>query len=244
MPANTATDYAKIHQQLTDLLGLATPPLAISFTRERPDFAPEVAGNMPPPTDDGRTGKVPAGCVFWVKAAEGSFSTVAKDHGNCNVGALTHGFKTLDEAATGADVAALVESGWVSPEVFPQIPVVQPHHQYVNYGPLKETTLDPDVVFMRINGKQAMILSDAFGGEVEFEGKPQCHIIPMAKEQKVAAISVGCMLSRVRTGMSNHEMTCALPGERIAELVEGLSNGCAIDGTVAAYAAEDKARFA
>jgi uncharacterized protein (DUF169 family) len=187
---------------------------------------------------------VPAGCVFWVKAADGSFSTTAEDHGNCNVGSLTHGFKTLEEAATGADVAALVESGWVTPEVFPLIPGVQPNHEYVNYGPLNETTIDPDVIFMRINGKQAMILSDALGGDVKFEGKPQCHIIPMAKEQKVAAISVGCMLSRVRTGMSNHEMTCALPGERIAELVESLATGCAVDGTVAAYAAEDKARFA
>ena len=52
---------------------------------------------MPAPLPDGRTGRVPAGCVFWMKAADRTFGTVAEDHGNCSVGSLTHGFKTLDE---------------------------------------------------------------------------------------------------------------------------------------------------
>ena len=79
---------------------------------------------MPEPTSDGRTGRVPAGCVFWFEARDNTFTTVAEDHGNCSVGSLTHGFKTLEEAATGADVAALVESEWVTPDVFPHIPTV------------------------------------------------------------------------------------------------------------------------
>ena len=37
---------------------------------------------MPAPTADGRTGRVPAGCVFWIRGAERSFTTVAEDHGN------------------------------------------------------------------------------------------------------------------------------------------------------------------
>lgn len=39
---------------------------------------------MPAPTPDGRTGKVSAGCVFWMKATERAFTTVPEDHGNCN----------------------------------------------------------------------------------------------------------------------------------------------------------------
>jgi len=76
------------------------------------------------------------------------------------------------------------------------------------------------------------------------EGKPQCHIIAIAKEQQEVAASVGCMLSRVRTGLPNSQMTCAIPARRLAEVVERLKTTCAADTTVAAYAAEDARRFA
>ena len=95
---------------------------------------------------------------------------------------------------------------------------------------------------MRINAKQAMTISDAFP-HMRFEGKPQCHIIAIAKEQQEVAISVGCMLSRVRTGMTNSEMTCAIPGARLAEVVQKIKTTTAIDATVANYASEDARRF-
>ncbi len=110
---------------------------------------------MPPPLPDGRTGRVPAGCVFWMKAADRTFSTVADDHGNCSVGSVTHGFKTLDEVAGNSDVAALLESGWVTMDVVPQIPVVPEKPGAVTYGPLAETPVDPDVVFLRLNGSSS-----------------------------------------------------------------------------------------
>jgi uncharacterized protein (DUF169 family) len=227
---------------LTDLLSLQSPPLAITFTQDEPADVPRYEGAMPPATPDGRTGKVSAGCVFWMKAVDRTFRTCAEDHGNCSVGSLTHGFITLDVAATRADVKALVEACWVTPEVFPHIPTVKQRPQCVIYGPLADTRVDPDVVFLRLNGKQAMVLHDALP-ELRFEGKPQCHIIPIAKEQGQVALSVGCMLSRVRTGMPNTEMTCAIPGAKLAEVVERLKSTCGADKAVAAYAAEDARRF-
>ena len=65
-------------------------------------------------------------------------------------------------------------------------------------------------MFLRLNGKQLMVLSDAMPG-LRIEGKPQCHIVAIAKEQGEIAASVGCALSRVRTGMPPTEMTCAIP---------------------------------
>jgi uncharacterized protein (DUF169 family) len=112
----------------------------------------------------------------------------------------------------------------------------------VTYGPLSSTKTDPDVVFLRLNAKQAMMLSDALPN-IRFEGKPQCHIIPIAKEQGEIAISVGCMLSRVRTGMPNTEVTCAIPAPRLPDVVDKLKTSCSADRTVAAYAAEDSRRF-
>ncbi len=236
-------DYKTLAAALTELLGLDSPPLAITFTQEEPAGVSRYAGSMPQPTADGRTGKVAAGCVFWMKATQQTFHTCAEDHANCSVGSLTHGFIPLDVAASRDDVKAMVSVHWVTPEMFPGIPVIKQQPQCVVYGPLADTGIDPDVVFLRLIGKQAMALHDAMP-DIRFEGKPQCHIIPMAREQGQVALSVGCMASRTRTGMSNTEMTCAVPAARLEELVGRLRSSCAADKAIAAYAAKDAQRFA
>jgi len=238
----TTEDYHRLASELSSTLGLKATPLAITFSQQVPDGIDGYEAPMPEPTSDGRTGRVPAGCVFWIKAQNRTFTTTAEDHGNCSVGSVTHGLKTLEEAASKSDVACLVEAGWVAPEMFPQIPVVKGGPKYVTYGPLAETTLEPDVVFLRLNAKQAMILSDAVP-EIIFQGKPQCHIIAIAKEQDQVAISVGCMLSRVRTGMASTEMTCAIPAKHFQDFMEKLRRACKSDKAVAAYASDDSKRF-
>jgi uncharacterized protein (DUF169 family) len=235
-------DWSQLASRLTDSLKLSAPPLAITFHESAPDGVAAFDEPMPEALPDGRTGRVPAGCVFWMKATERTFSTIAADHGNCSVGSLTHGFKTLAEVAGNSDVAALLETGWVTMDVVPQIPVVEEKPGAVVYGPLTETPTDPDVVFLRVNGKQMMVLSDAIPG-LRVEGKPQCHIVAIAKEEGVPAASVGCALSRVRTGMSVNEMTFAIPGPKLAEVVESLERNAVADNAVARYAADDARRF-
>lgn len=238
----TTQDWKALAGEINSLLGLQTPPLAITFSNDAPAGVGRFEGNMPAPMADGRTGRVPAGCVFWMEAANKTFTTAPEDHGNCSVGSLTHGLKSIEEVAGNSDVAAILESGWVTLDVVPLIPVVKQKHDHITYGPLVDTSIDPDVVLLRINARQAMILSDAVPG-LKFEGKPQCHIIPMAKEQHAVAVSVGCMLSRVRTGMSNNEMTCAIPAARLTEVVGLLRSTAVADNAVAAYASKDAARF-
>jgi uncharacterized protein (DUF169 family) len=235
-------DWNDLAARLHSALALASPPLAISFRDSTEGVAP-FDRPMPAPLPDGRTGRVPAGCVFWIHAAERTFSTVAEDHGNCSVGSLTHGFKTLDEVAGNGDVAALLETGWVTMDVVPQIPVVAEKPGAVIYGPLAETPVDPDVVFLRLNAKQLMVLSDAVPG-LRIEGKPQCHVVAIAKEQGEIAASVGCALSRVRTGMPATEMTCAIPAGKLADLVDAIERNAVADAAVAHYAADDATRFA
>lgn len=238
----TTEDYKALASELSYILSLQSTPLAITFSQEAPDGLHGYDAFMPAATADGRTGRVPAGCVFWIKAQDRSFTTAAEDHGNCSVGCVTHGLKTLEQVAGNSDIACLVDAGWVTPEMFPQIPAVKGTPRHVSYGPLYETTLEPDVVFLRLNAKQAMVLSDAVA-EIAFQGKPQCHIIAIAKEQNQVAISVGCMLSRVRTGMPTTEMTCAIPAKRLHEVVEKLRSACTADKAVASYASDDSKRF-
>src|SRR5712692_7730912 len=145
-----ATDWSRLAEGLRDTLNLTAPPIAITFSDDAPSGVDPFDAPMP--------------------AADRTFSTVADDHANCSVGSVTHGFKTLDEVAGNADVAALLDAGWVTMDVVPQIPVVRERPGAVTYGPLTETRVDPDVVLLRINGKQLMVLADALPG-LRIEGK-------------------------------------------------------------------------
>ncbi|HWW44793.1 MAG TPA: DUF169 domain-containing protein [Acidimicrobiia bacterium] len=237
------SDWSDLATRLSDALVLGSPPVAITFHDAPPAGIDAFDGPMPPASDDGRTGRVPAGCVFWTHALDRTFSTVAADHGNCSVGSMTHGFRTLEEVAGHSDVATLLDAGWVTMDIVPEIPVVRTRPGSVTYGPLAETPVDPDVVLLRVNGKQLMVLVDALPG-LRIDSKPQCHIVAVAKEEGEVAASVGCALSRVRTGMPATDMTCAIPGSRLPEVVHAVVATAAADTRVARYAAQDAKRFA
>jgi uncharacterized protein (DUF169 family) len=236
------TDWKTLAADLTAALHPTAPPIAISFTAERPAGVDAFDTPMAPPSPDGRTGRVAAGCVFWMESIDTTFSTVAEDHGNCSVGSWTHGFKSLDEIAGNGDVGALMESGWVTMDMVPHIPTVTEKPGAVTYGPLADTPIDPDVVLLRLTAKSLMVLSDALPG-LRIEGKPQCHIVAAAKEQNDVVASVGCALSRVRTGMPSTDHTCAIPAGRLAEVVDAVQRTADTDAVVARYAAEDAQRF-
>jgi uncharacterized protein (DUF169 family) len=235
-------NYADLAKALVTELNLSVAPIAITFTDSAPVGVKAFDAAMPAPTADGRTGRVSAGCVFWMHAPTRTFTTVAADHGNCSVGSVTHGFKTLAEVADKADVAELLGCGWVDMAAVTGCPTVKDKKKYVVYGPLSEAKADPDVVLLRVNGHSAMRLKDSLP-DILFQGKPQCHIIALSKEQGLAAISSGCQLSRVRTGMANEEMTATLPAKMLPEIVAKIRAACGIDRGVATYAAEDSRRF-
>ena len=107
-------------------------PIGIVFVRDGDASAPPPIGARgPAPNESGRSGAVPAGCVFWMKATDHAFSTSAADHADCSVGSYTHGFLTLDEAAARDDVAAVLESGWVDAAAVAALPHVpeRPAHE-------------------------------------------------------------------------------------------------------------------
>jgi uncharacterized protein (DUF169 family) len=237
------TDHRSLADSLTNALHLAVAPIGISFSTEAGAGVPAFAEPMSEPAADGRSGRVPAGCVFWVRAAERSFTTAPEDHGNCSVGRFTHGLASLEDVGGNDDVAALLESGWVDAEAVGGIPSISERPEMITYGPVAESASTPDVVLIRVNGRQMMVLSDALPG-LKIEGKPQCHIVALAKEHGEVVASVGCALSRARTGMRPDEMTLALPGSRLAEVTAAVERTAAIDTVVAKYAAEDARRFA
>ncbi|MGH9295634.1 MAG: DUF169 domain-containing protein [Acidimicrobiales bacterium] len=242
--AKTA-DWRGCARRLSEALHLSVPPIYLAFSDEPAPSLEPFAGSLGEPAAGGRTGSVAASCVFWVKAAEQpAFSTVAEDHGNCSVGRLTHGFATLEEVAGNDDVGALLSSGWVTEEMVGQIPAVTDRPGSIGYGRLEDVPdeVRPDVVLLRVNARQMMVLSDAIPA-MSIQGKPQCHIVALARDRGEAAASVGCALSRARTGMRPDEMTCALPGGELASLVEAVETAARVDSEIGRYAAADARRF-
>jgi uncharacterized protein (DUF169 family) len=236
-------DWRSLSDRLVATLKPHAAPVAISFLPEsQPAPVAPLEDESPEPNEQGRTGQVPAGCVFWIRGATRSFATTAPDHANCSVGSLTHGFLSLEEAATKDDVCAVLDSGWVDAAAVGALPRVRERPATVVYSPLADAPAAPDVVLLRVNGFGLMTLKDAVP-ELRIEGKPQCHIVAIAKEDGLVAASVGCALSRARTGMRPEEMTCAIPGRRVAEVVEALERAAALDRAMASYAAADAKRF-
>ncbi len=239
-----ATDgWGDLARRLTRALHLAVVPVAISFRAEVPDEPRVFDGPLSEPADDGRRGRVAAGCVFWIHGAQRTFTTVPEDHGNCSVGMVTHGLAELADVADHDDVATLLGSGWVDVAAMAGVPRVTSRPAAVVYGPLGDVPVAPDVVLLRVNGRQLMVLHDAVA-DLVVEGKPQCHIVALAHERQVVAASVGCALSRARTGMRPEEMTCAVPAGRLAEVVAAVEAVAAVDAQVATYAARDGRRSA
>jgi uncharacterized protein (DUF169 family) len=253
-------DWAKVSARLTAALHLTSTPVALTFesveSQSHPvpaaehshaamsDSAKSVGHRLPlaPPNEHGRTGAVPAGCVFWIRGSQAAVTTYAEDHANCSVGSLTHGFRTLDEVAGNDDVQALLSSGWVDQAGVMKLPVIAESIVSVTYAPLPQITDTPDVVLVRTNASGLMTIKDAIP-DLRIEGKPQCHVVALAKEGQVAA-SVGCALSRARTGMRVEEATVVFPGGRLPALVSTIEHHAELNSQMARYAGIDARRFA
>jgi uncharacterized protein (DUF169 family) len=235
--------WSDLAARLVAALKPIAAPIGIAFVPEGvASDAPPFEASYPAPNESGRTGAVPAGCVFWMKAVDRTFSTNAADHANCSVGSYTHGFLTLDEAAPRDDVVAALESGWVDEAAVSSLPHLFERPGQVVYGPLAKFETNPDVVLVRINALALMILKDAFPS-LRIEGKPQCHIIAIAMESGEIAASVGCALSRARTGMRSDELTCAIPASRLADIVPAIEATANLDRAMASYVGTDAQRF-
>lgn len=213
--------HSELSESLVSLLGLEHSPIAITFE----EVVPASNHFEQPP--------VAASCVFWMLAGEQPLTTVPNDH-HCSVGRYTHGLASADDILDKEDVAALLDVGWVTMEAFAEVAQLSRRPAAISYGPLSQSTSVPDVVLLRINPRQMMEVSDAV--TVEFSGKPQCQILPGAADRGVFAASMGCALSRARTGMSDDELTIAFPGSRLDELVASLTPVRRADDAVAAYA--------
>jgi uncharacterized protein (DUF169 family) len=201
------------------LLRLDTAPVAISFVDEAPPGVPHVSSVEP------------AGCGYWRRAAAGEvFFTVADDHKRCPVGAHTHHVPLSDSEQQ--ELMGLVETmvglSYLKMQDVPQIPRRQTPLQVAVYAPLIDAPVPPDVVLVRGNAQQLMLLAEAaqaagVAGSGATMGRPTCAVLPEAINADRTAASFGCVGNRVYTGASETDAYYAIPGAHLASLEASLA---------------------
>jgi uncharacterized protein (DUF169 family) len=211
--------YLAEEQRLQTLLGMDQKPVAVTYRATPPDGVPRVDS----------TG--PSGCSYWKRAAAGErFYTEAADHYNCPIGAYTHRVDLPD--AKAQELQVLVETmvglEYIRLEEVPQIPRRSAPFGVAIYAPLGAAPLPPDVVLVRGNARQMMLLTEAAGlAGVPISqglmGRPTCAALPAAMESNQLTASVGCIGNRVYTDLADDEMYFALPGAHLSAIVEKLA---------------------
>jgi len=205
-------------RRMTELLGLATPPVAVSFTATAPPGLPRVS----------RPG--PAGCAYWKQAAEGAaFYTEAADHHNCPVGAYTHGVALPPERARDLEgvVGTMVGLQYIRMEEVAALPRRAEPFRFAVYAPLPLTALPPDVVLVRGRARQIMLVAEAalaagLAGDGAAMGRPACAMIPAVLGAPGGVTSLGCIGNRVYTGLGDDELYFAIPGPRVGDVASKL----------------------
>jgi len=88
------------------------------------------------------------------------------------------------------------------------------------YAPLDRAPVPPDVVVVRGNARQLMLLTEAamaagVAGSGPTLGRPTCAALPVAIAAKRTATSLACVGNRIYTAAQDDEAYLAIPGEAI-----------------------------
>jgi len=207
-----------IQDELTVLLNLSAPAVAIAFV------------DKPPVGVDRVHPSGPASCAYWRQAAEEhTFFTVADDHKACPVGAHTHHVVTSAEEQEQLRglIQHMVGLSYIKMEEVPSIPRRAEPFKVAVYASLASATFPPDVVLVRGNARQLMLVTEAaqlagIAGVGPAMGRPTCAVLPAAIESQTVAASFGCVGNRVYTGATENEAYVAIPGKHVDAIVESL----------------------
>jgi uncharacterized protein (DUF169 family) len=204
---------------LSELLRLDSPPVAITFADDIPAGVPYVSETEP------------ASCGYWRRAASGDvFYTVSDDHKRCPVGAHTHHVElSADEQRELMGlIQTMVGLSYLKMEEIPQIPRRTSALRIAVYAPLAAAPLAPDVVLVRGNARQLMLLAEAassagIAGTGATMGRPTCAVLPQALNSGRTAASFGCVGNRVYTGADENDAYFAIPGSQLGLIEESLA---------------------
>jgi uncharacterized protein (DUF169 family) len=230
-------EHADAARELTDLLALSHPPIALAFVDAEPDG---LAGAGKP---------VPSACTFWRRAELGTFYAPAAAHFNCPVGSMVMGFDLPAEVSDqlGGLVQSMCDASYLSMDEAAKIPGVGKRSAGIIYGPLSEFPLDPDVVVLWVNVAQAMLYAEASGRaawtntQMEVSGRPGCAALPLAMNTGEPRMSLGCAGMRTFTEIGDDLTLAVLPGSGIGQFLGALSQTATANAAMRSFYEAHKA---
>jgi uncharacterized protein (DUF169 family) len=125
-------------------------------------------------------------------------------------------------------VGLMINLSYLRAEEVPGIPRRQEGFGVAVYAPLTAAREVPDIVLIRGNAKQVMLLTEAaqvagVGPAAGLMGRPTCAAVPEVLRSARCAASLGCVGNRVYTDLADDELYFALPGAHLATITEKLA---------------------
>jgi uncharacterized protein (DUF169 family) len=224
-------DLSGIARQLTEDLELSNPPVQISYLNEAPKGVPEHPGGAP------------SVCTFFAEGRSRPFYADLPEHEACEIGAFVLGIPPEGELGQRlmATVGMMQKEGYLAVGEEAKIPRNPTPPKFVAYGPLGSLPMAPTDVLLFANPKSAMLAMEASTGPVPVNGRPMCAVVPTLHAGAPVAVSMGCIGSRIFTGMDDGTMLVGIRGDRLAEFAQRLRTIRAANATVGA---EDRRRKA
>ena len=206
--ASVPADWQALNERLVAALKPFAAPLAISFPCARRHAAslPRRAELPRAETSTAGRGRSRRAACSGSRGRPTPSPTVAADHANCSVGSYTHGFISLEEAATKDDVGAVLEAGLGRPGGGHE-PAAR--RRPAGVGRLRTAGRAADDPGRRAAAHQRARADDAEGcvpGDADRRQAAVATSWRWRRTGNTVAASVGCALSRSRTGMRSEEM--------------------------------------
>jgi uncharacterized protein (DUF169 family) len=195
-------------------------------------------------------GTPPSGCTFWKLAASSEpFYAEASAHLGCALGAYTHGAELSAEnmQELSSLIGTMVGVSYLKQEEVPHVPKRTAPLRYVVYGPLGKIPVAPDVVLVRGNARQLMVLTEAgrAAGHLNATptmGRPACAMIPQCIASNEMLVSLGCTGNRVYTEIADDEGYVSIAGPVLATTMERLATIVTANEAIEAFHRERMTR--
>jgi uncharacterized protein (DUF169 family) len=214
-------NFEAMSGQIIQSLQLSTPPVALGFLDEPPDRVTAFDST------------VPSACAFWTRAEQGLFFAPADLHENCPIGVVTMGFPISERVSSNLQefVKKMCGASYIGTNEPEYIPRMANAKRGVLYGPLWMFPINPDLILIWVNGRQAMLIEEALGtvcwdsvSKAEAFGRPACGALAISANEKRPTLSFGCSGMRTFTEVADDKLLVSLPGSHLQALTKRLQS--------------------
>ncbi|MCI4368604.1 MAG: DUF169 domain-containing protein [Thermoplasmata archaeon] len=205
-------EMASLAQHLMSDLELTRAPVQISYLDEPPHRLAKHAGTAP------------SVCTYFAEGEKKPFYVDLKDHEACEIGAFVLGIAPEGDVGKRLmdTVGMMQREGYLAPGDEAKIPRNEKAPRYVAYGPLGSLPTEPTNVLMFAKAKSIMLAMEAAPGGVPVNGRPMCSLVPTLNKGTAVAMSVGCIGSRVFTGIGDGEMLLGVRGDHLKTFAQSV----------------------